>query len=111
MSGVAGESFGINDECYKVSKGELLEFFNSNLELGLTKIEQCGTGAVYCQIMDKIYPGTFNFGSVKWNAKQEYEYVENYKILNNAFNKNGVKKNLEVDKLTKCRLLDNTEMC
>jgi len=111
MSGVAGESFGINDECYKVSKPVLLEFFNTELQLNLTKIEQCGTGAVYCQIIDKIYPNTFNMAAVKWNAKQEYEYMDNYKILNNAFRKNGIQKNLDVDKLVKCRLLDNTEMC
>lgn len=48
---------------------------------------------------------------MKWGAKFDYEYVENYKILNNAFRKNGIQKNLDVDKLTKCRLLDNTEMC
>lgn len=111
MSGVAGESFGINDECYKVSKPVLLEFFNTELQLSLTKIEQAGTGAVYCQIIDKIYPGTFNVGAIKWNAKSEYEYMDNYKILNGAFRKNGIQKNLEVDKLAKCRLLDNTEMC
>ena len=111
MSGVQGESFGINDECYKVSKNVLLEWFNTELQLTLTKLEQCGTGAVYCQIIDKIYPGTFNLGPVKWQAKFDYEYVENYKVLNNAFRKNGIQKNLDVDKLVKCRLLDNTEMC
>ena len=94
-----------------MSKPVLLDFFNSELQLGLTKIEQCGTGAVYCQIIDKIYPGTFNIGSVKWQAKFDYEYMENYKILNKAFRTNGIQKNLDVDKLVKCRLLDNTEMC
>ena len=111
MSGVQGEAFGINDECYKVSKPVLLDFFNSELQLNITKIEQLGTGAVYCQIIDKIYPGTVNLGAVKWQAKSEYEYMDNYKILNGAFRKNGIQKNLEVDKLVKCRLLDNTEMC
>lgn len=111
MSNVAGESFGINDECYKVSKPVLLDFFNTELQLSITKIEQLGTGSVYCQIIDKIFPGTFNIGAVKWGAKFDYEFVENYKILNNAFRKNGIQKNLEVDKLVKCRLLDNTEMC
>jgi len=48
MSGVQGESFGINDECYKVSKAVLLEWFNSELELSLNKLEQLGTGSVYC---------------------------------------------------------------
>ena len=110
MSNIAGESFGINDECYKVSKTVLLSWMNEDFQLNLNKIEQLGTGAVYCQILDKIYPGTFNMSGVKWGAKFDYEYHDNYKVLNNAFRKNGVMKNLDVDKLVKCRLLDNTEM-
>lgn len=66
---------------------------------------------MYCQVIDKIYPGSFNMGAVKWGAKFDYEFMENYKILNNAFRKNSIQKNLDVDKLVKCRLLDNTEMC
>ena len=85
MSNIAGESFGINDECYKVSKGVLLEWMNTDFQLSLSKLEQLGTGAVYCQIIDKIYPGTFNLSSVKWGAKNEYEYHDNYKLLNKAF--------------------------
>ena len=48
--------------------------------------------------MDAIFPGTFNFGKVKWSAKFDYEFVENYKILQNAFDKNGVKRHVEVSK-------------
>lgn len=33
---------------------------------------------------------------VKWGAKFDYEYVENYKILQGAFDKNGVKRHIEV---------------
>ena len=46
--------------------------------------------------MDCIYPGTFSMAKVKWGAKFDYEYVENYKILQNAFDKNGVKRHIEV---------------
>jgi len=46
--------------------------------------------------MDAIYPGTFNFSKVKWGAKFDYEFVENYKVLQNAFDKNGVKRHIEV---------------
>lgn len=77
----------------------------------LTKIEQCATGAVYCQIMDAIYPGTFNLSKVKWGAKFDYEFVENYKVLQSAFDKNGIKKHIEVDKLVKAKYQDNLEMC
>lgn len=58
MSGVQGESFGINSDAYHVPKGVLLDWMNQAFDLQLSKIEQCATGAVYCQIIDKLYPGT-----------------------------------------------------
>lgn len=39
------------------SRGELLSWLNGLLRLGISKIEQCGTGAVYCQIMDSLFLG------------------------------------------------------
>jgi RP/EB family microtubule-associated protein len=58
----------------------------------LTKIEECATAAVYCAVMDCLFPGTFPFNKVKWGAKFEYEYLENYKILQTAFHNNNVKR-------------------
>ena len=46
--------------------------------------------------MDAIYPGTFNLAKVKWGAKFDYEYLENFKILQNAFDKNAIKKHLDL---------------
>lgn len=37
------------------SRTELLAWLNDLLQLGYTKIEQCGTGAAHCQIMDSIF--------------------------------------------------------
>ena len=59
--------------------------------------------------MDAIYPGTVAIGKVKWNAKHEYEYVENYKVLQQSFAKNDMKKYIDVDKLTKAKYQDNLE--
>ena len=47
--------------------------------------------------MDAIYPGSFSLAKVKWGAKFDYEYVENYKVLQNAFDKNGIKKHIDVN--------------
>ena len=33
---------------------------------------------------------------LKWGAKFDYEYVENYKVLQSAFDKNGIKKHIDV---------------
>lgn len=61
--------------------------------------------------MDAIYPGTFPFSKVKWDAKQTFEYMENYKILQAAFKNNKLDKYVDVDKLIKCRYQDNLEFC
>lgn len=38
-----------------VSRTDLLAWVNDLLQLNYTKVEQCGTGAAYCQIVDSIY--------------------------------------------------------
>jgi RP/EB family microtubule-associated protein len=77
----------------------------------LAKIEQCATGAVYCAVMDALYPNTFPFSKVKWECKNEYEFVENYKVLQQAFDKNGVKRHIDVNKMIKAKYQDNLEFC
>lgn len=77
----------------------------------MQKIEECATGAVYCGVMDVLYPNTFPFQRVKWQAKHEHEFVENYKILQASFDKNGIKRHIDVAKLTKAKYQDNLEFC
>jgi len=62
--------------------------------------------------MDSIYPGTFNFAKVKWGAKFDYEYIENYKVLQQAFEKNGVKRHIDVSNLEieRTRLKKDTKL-
>jgi RP/EB family microtubule-associated protein len=50
-------------------------------------------------------------GKIKWDAKFDYQYMDNYKILNAAFKKNGIQKVPDVDKLIKARYQDNLEFC
>ena len=37
------------------SRTELIAWVNDLLQLNYTKVEQCGTGGAYCQIMDSVY--------------------------------------------------------
>lgn len=64
---------------------------------------------MYCQILDAIYPGTFPLAKVNWQAKHEYEFVNNFKILQKAFDKNGITRHIEVQKLVKAKYQDNLE--
>ena len=37
------------------SRTELLAWLNDLLQVNYTKVEQCGAGGAYCQIIDSIY--------------------------------------------------------
>ncbi|KAI8969218.1 calponin homology domain-containing protein [Mycotypha africana] len=90
------------------SRTELLAWLNDLLQTRYTKVEQAGTGGAYCQIFDSIY-GDVPMSKVKFDAKLEYEFINNFKILQNALKKHKVDKNVPVDRLIKCKLQDNLE--
>jgi RP/EB family microtubule-associated protein len=68
-----------------------------------------GSGAVYCQIIDIVHPGKIALSKVNWKAKNDYEFINNLKVLQTAFDKIGIKKHVEVEKLAKAKYQDNLE--
>jgi len=90
------------------SRTELLAWINDLLQLNYTKVEQCGTGAAHCQIIDSIY-GDVPLTKVKFVSKHEYEYVANFKVLQTAFDKHKIDKMVLVERLVKCKFQDNLE--
>lgn len=46
---------------------------------------------------------------VNWRAKNDYEFISNLKLLQSAFEKVGVKRYVEVEKLAKAKYQDNLE--
>ena len=99
------------DGAYFTSRSELLDFFNTTLNMNLTKIEQTATGAVACQLADIMFPKSVPMSRVSWEAKTPPEYVSNYKLLQAAFSKNKVQRYVDVDKLIRAKYQDNLEFC
>jgi len=87
---------------------ELIAWVNDLLQYNYTKVEQLGSGAAYCQIMDSVYADV-HMNRVKFNAKMEYEFVNNFKILQACFDKHKIDKSIPVTKLVKCKMQDNLE--
>lgn len=106
---MANENFGMMDGAFFVPKSELMAWVNNLLYINITKVEQMASGAAYCQIMDVMYPGCIQLSKVNWGAKFEHEFVNNYKLLQQAFDKNQVHKHIEVEKLIKAKYQDNLE--
>ncbi|KAI8611795.1 calponin homology domain-containing protein [Chytriomyces sp. MP71] len=90
------------------SRNDLIAWINDLSQLGITKIEQCGTGIVQCVIMDSIYRDV-PLKKVKFNAKHEYEYIANFKVLQAVFDKHKVDQNIPIERLAKCKMQDNLE--
>uniref|UniRef100_A0A1I8HPZ1 Calponin-homology (CH) domain-containing protein n=1 Tax=Macrostomum lignano TaxID=282301 RepID=A0A1I8HPZ1_9PLAT len=92
-----------------MSRHEMLGWINASMQTNLGKIEELATGAVYCQLMDMLFPGTLTFKKVKFNTNLEHEYINNFKLLQALFKKHGVDKEVPIERLVKARFQDNFE--
>ena len=102
-----------------------IETLSFSIQTKFAKIEELCTGAAYCQFMDMLFPGSiqikkvivihifFTFivisSQVKFNTKQEHEYINNFKVLQASFKKMSVDKIVPVDRLVKGKFQDNFE--
>lgn len=101
---------GRMDGGFFVSRSELLAWANNLLNLNLSKVEQCANGAVYCQVIDACHPGMVQMKKVNWSARDDHQCIPNFKVLQQAFDKVGIQRHIEVDKLVRGKYQDNLEM-
>lgn len=100
---------GIMSGAFFVGKAELLKWLNDTFKIGYNKVEEVASGAVHCQILDMLFPGKVPLHKVNFNAKHDYDYVKNYKVLQKVFDEQGIKKHVDVEKLIKAKYQDNLE--
>lgn len=62
-----------------------------------------------CQVIEYMFPSSVNLKRVNWTARSDYEYVANWKLVQEAFNKNSISRYVDVDKLVRGKYQDNLE--
>mmetsp|Transcript_29842 Transcript_29842/g.62376 ORF Transcript_29842/g.62376 Transcript_29842/m.62376 type:complete len:493 (-) Transcript_29842:116-1594(-) len=92
-----------------VSRQELVDFLNDLLHLKLTKIEETSSGAIACQIIELIFPGAIPLHRINWDAKLDFQRINNYRLLQVAFRNNGIDRNINCVNLTNGKYKDILE--
>ncbi|XP_053972895.1 microtubule-associated protein RP/EB family member 1 isoform X3 [Hylaeus anthracinus] len=101
--------YATNVTTENLSRHDMLAWVNDCLQSSFNKIEELCTGAVYCQFMDMLFPGSVPLKRVKFKTNLEHEYIQNFKILQGGFKKMNVDKIVPIDRLVKGRFQDNFE--
>ncbi|KAE8695069.1 Microtubule-associated protein RP/EB family member 1B [Hibiscus syriacus] len=94
-------NIGMMDSAYFVGRNEILTWINSRL--------QAASGDVQCQMIDMTYPGAVPMHKVNFDAKAEYDMIQNYKISSHMIPVTLSLQHIEVNRLVKGRPLDNLE--
>ncbi|XP_030838825.1 microtubule-associated protein RP/EB family member 1 [Strongylocentrotus purpuratus] len=92
-----------------ISRHEMVRWVNDSLGMSISKVENLCTGAAYCQFMDMLFENCITLKKVKFDVKQEHQFIENFKLLQKAFKKCGVDKVIPVQKLVNGKFQDNFE--
>ncbi|GIQ87414.1 microtubule-associated protein RP/EB [Kipferlia bialata] len=94
---------------YFIGKREILDWANSLLQTDVRRIEELANGCVYLQCMDVLHPGLVNLARVNWDAKTEYDRIQNLKFLQSLFKQVGIDRAIEINKLARGKYQDNLE--
>ena len=103
-------TFGMMDNAYFIGKTEIMKWINETLKMNITRVEQACTGAIYCQLIDCIFPNKVKMNKVNWKAKLETEFLNNLKIMQQALISCKIQKEIDIQRLAKGRYQDNFEI-
>ncbi|XP_030382496.1 microtubule-associated protein RP/EB family member 1-like [Scaptodrosophila lebanonensis] len=91
-----------------LSRSELIDWLNGRLMSYYTEVEELADGAAYCQLMDMLFPqAMLSMRRVKFGTLLPRNYIHNYRLLGDAFQKMLVDRELPVQRLVEGYLVDH----
>ncbi|XP_016970995.1 uncharacterized protein LOC108038677 [Drosophila rhopaloa] len=82
-----------------ISIRSLLVFLNNTLDCELRGMDDLKTGAVYCQVMHRLFPTSILIHKVKFYTHTKVDFDANFRLLHNCFEKLKVTRYLPVEEL------------
>ncbi|CAD8188497.1 unnamed protein product [Paramecium pentaurelia] len=92
------------------SKSEILQWINTLLKTNFTKIEQLGNGVAYCKLLNMIDPTCLNSTKIVLKTKTQIDHISNLKLFQTAMQKLHMKKQFDIDKVSKCYFHENYDL-
>ncbi|RVE70839.1 hypothetical protein OJAV_G00069160 [Oryzias javanicus] len=86
-----------------------LKWLNNLLKTNFKEVQELGSGTCYCQIMDCTMPGSIDLAKVKFDAQCEDDCKHNFTLLQEAFKKEGITKDIPVEELLQGDVETNAE--
>ncbi|XP_017069906.2 microtubule-associated protein RP/EB family member 1C [Drosophila eugracilis] len=77
----------------------LMVFLNQTLDCDLRSMDDLKTGAVYCQVMHRLFPTSIQIHKVKFYTYKKTDFEINFRILGNCMEKLKVNRQLPVGDL------------
>mmetsp|Transcript_27228 Transcript_27228/g.65575 ORF Transcript_27228/g.65575 Transcript_27228/m.65575 type:complete len:412 (+) Transcript_27228:50-1285(+) len=102
-------TIGMMSGAFFVPRTQIIDWLNNTFKLSVAKVEQASNGAIFCQIFDSLFPGKVTMSRVNWGAKTDYDSIQNFKILQQAFLRCEVSRNVPVETLVRGKYQDNLE--
>ena len=98
------------DKAYFAPKSELLNWVSKIIKIDIKSIEETQTGAIFCQLLDALHPGTVRMNKVNWKAKLETEYISNFKLFQQGLSNNNIDKPINIQRLSKGKTMELIEL-
>ncbi|KAH7728668.1 EBF3-S protein [Aphelenchoides avenae] len=92
-----------------LSRNDMLMWVNECLQSEFTKIEQLHSGEAYCLFTEVVFPGSIQLKRVKWNSRNELDWLSNWKLVATTWKQIGIERQPQVDKIVKGKFQDNFE--
>ncbi|KAM4738365.1 DNA (cytosine-5-)-methyltransferase 3 beta, duplicate a isoform 2-T3 [Anableps anableps] len=83
----------------KSSRFYVVSWINRLLKTDFKDVQEMGSGACQCQMMNCTFPGSVDLAKVKFDAQSKEDFKHNFSLLQDAFNQKGVTKTIPVDGL------------